>query len=240
MRYAAVSLLLLCGCNTVEPPVVPPVAEATKERDAYINRLEDEASEGSAALGVALTSLDGKGVGLVSLTKDRLDGIKKPSKEQMARFAKAIQDKSALDAEKAKAEAVDDETSILFDQVVERDRENKVLKDTIDKMNRANAFADMRSKFLTVAGIFAFVGAGMLVASTFIQRGRMGGIILILLSAVFGSLPFVIQDAIDSPLFPYIFWGLILGGIGYGLYEAKRSHKDIKERLHPKALDAGS
>ena len=81
MRFVVVSLLLLCGCKCPEAPVVPPVAEATKERDAYIDRLENEASEGSAALGVALSNLQGSGVGLVSLTKDRLDGIKKPSKD---------------------------------------------------------------------------------------------------------------------------------------------------------------
>lgn len=233
MRYVLASLLLLCGCKCPEQPIVPPVVQPSKERDAYIDRLESEASEGAAALGVAVTEISGNGLGLVSLTKERLEGIKRPSKEQIAKFTKALKDKAAMDAERAKAEAVDYETGILYDQVVERDRENKALKDTIDKMNRANAFGEMRNKFLTVAGIFAFVGAGLLVASTFIQRGRMAGIVLVLLSAVFGSLPFVIQDAIDSPLFPYVFWGLILGGIAYGLYEAKRSHKDIKERLLP-------
>ena len=51
MRAIILSVLLV-GCAT-KPAPVPAPEPATKTRDAYVDRLEHEASEGAAAIVVA-------------------------------------------------------------------------------------------------------------------------------------------------------------------------------------------
>ena len=87
MRYLL--LLLLCGCTTTPKPVIQPEPE-NKNRDAYVDKLEHEASEGAAAIIVAKKNVEGKGKPLLDLTETRLTGIKKPTAEQVDKFDKTI------------------------------------------------------------------------------------------------------------------------------------------------------
>lgn len=233
MRIFVASLLLLVGCKCPEQPILEP-PKPDKQRDAYIDKLEAEAGEGAAALAVAKDKLTGLGLPLVNLTIERLSGIKQPTKPMLDKYAKALADAKALKAEEEKAAAVDNDTSILFDQIVEKDKENAELRVAIDKMNRANAFAELRNKFLMIASVFAFVGGVALVASFYLGKGRLGALALIGCSVLFGAIPFVIQDAIDSPIFPYAFWGAIALASAYGAYAMQTHHADIKERLKPR------
>ena len=122
MRYLLT--LLLVGCTTVVPPL--PVPEpASKNRDEYVDKLEHEASEGAAALNVAKKNVEGKGKPLLDLTETRLAGIKKPTAEQVDKFAATLGDTKALEAEQTKAKAVDVETTKLHERVAKADRDNE-------------------------------------------------------------------------------------------------------------------
>jgi hypothetical protein len=228
---------VLIGCTTTDLPEVKVVDNAKK--DEYVERLEREAEEGASALTVAKEHIDGKGKALVVLTAERLAGIRKATKEGLERYAKAMQDDKALKAEQEKAERVDAETTALYGMVDDLDRQNRDLKIALDAKHREMEWADLRSKFLMLSGVFAFAGAGLLVISTFTGgKGKGGGLILIALSLFFGGAPFVIRDVVESAWFPWASAGVALVALAWGSWAYWVSHKDMKCRLTPNSTSA--
>lgn len=228
---------VLVGCATTDLPEVRVVDNSKK--DEYVERLEREAEEGASALTVAKEHIQGKGASLVALTAERLSGIRKATKEGLERYAKAMNDDKALKAEQEKAEKVDAETSALYGMVDDLDRQNRELKTALDAKHKEMEWADLRSKFLMLSGVFAMVGAGLLVISTFTGgKGKGGGLILIALSMFFGGAPFVIRDVVESPWFPWASAGVALIALAWGAWAYWISHKDMKCRLTPNSTTA--
>lgn len=223
-------LLGLSGCRSAPelPPVPPP---SNKEKDAYVARLENEAGEGAAALVAAKPHIEGKGKPLVELTETRLSGIQKPKQETVDKYAKAIDNQKALDAEKAKAKKVDEETDRLSKRVAEVDKENEQLKNSIATMKREKAFEDLRAVCFWLTTAFALGGAGLLVMSTVIGKGRSGGLVLLLVAAGSAAAPFVIQDVVDSLWFKVSVGLVLILSTAYGLWSAYDAHMDAKRRL---------
>lgn len=223
-------LLGLSGCcSAPEAPAVP--APANKEKDAYVARLENEAGEGAAALVAAKPHIEGKGKPLVELTETRLSGIRKPTQEAVDKFKKAIDNQKAMDDEKAKAKKVDEETDKLLKRVTQVDKENEELKNSIATMKREKAFEDLRNVCFWLTTAFALGGAGLLVMSTVIGKGRSGGLVLLLVAAGSAAAPFVIQDVVGSLWFRIGVAAVLVLSTAYGLWSAYDAHMDAKRRL---------
>lgn len=203
-------------------------------KDSYVERLEQEAQEGAAALLVAKGNVTGKGLPLIELTQQRLAGIRQPIPPLITKYSKAIDDKLVLKAEQEKAAKVDEETTMLYDLVDAKDKENNDLKAQIKAMKEEEAWGELRGKFLWLAGGFAIAGAGLLVLATFMGgKGKGGGAILIGLSVFFGGAPFVIRDVVQSPWFPYATAGISSLAALWALWAYHQSHKHLKDRLTP-------
>ena len=230
--FVAGFVAVLIGCTTTDLPEVVVVDNVKK--DEYVERLEREASEGASALAVAKDHIDGKGKALVVLTAERLAGIRKATKEGLERYTRAMEDDKSLKVEQDKAEKVDAETSALFTMVDDLDRKNKELESALEAKHKQMEWADLRSKFLMLSGVFAMAGAGLLVISTFTGgKGKGGGLILVALSMFFGGAPFIIRDVVESPWFPLASAGVALIALLWGAWAYWISHKDMKCRLTP-------
>jgi len=231
MRYLL--LLLLCGCTTTPKPIIQPEPE-NKSRDAYVDRLEHEASEGAAAIIVAKKNVEGKGKPLLDLTETRLTGIKKPTAEQVDKFDKTINNSKALEAEQAKAKKVDEETTKMAKIIADKDKENETLRNNITAMNKEKEWAKVSEKFLWMAVVFGFASAAFIVANTFIGKGLKAGIVMFMLSAVCAATPFVIRDMVEAWWFKWAFGACVLIGMAYGMYAGLHTHREVKCRLRPK------
>jgi cytosine/uracil/thiamine/allantoin permease len=228
MRYLL--LLFLCGCATAPKPVVAP-EPPNKNRDAYVDRLEHEASEGAAAIIVAKKNVEGKGKPLLDLTETRLTGIKKPTAEQVDKFSKTITSSKALETEQTKAKQVDAETTKMAKIIADKDRENEDLRNSISAMKKEEAWKKVQDTFLLMALAFGFAGAGFMVANTFIGKGLRAGVIMFLLSGVCAATPFVLRDVVEALWFRWAL-GISVGiGIAYGLYAGLHTHREVKCRL---------
>ena len=129
----------LIGCSTTPPPPLIKVAE-NPEREKYIDKIEYEASEASAALKVAKDGVKPPHSKLVDLTIVRLDGIKPPTPKQIEVFRATLSNEKELKKEEDKAGKVDKETATLYDLVEQKDLENQSLKEENETIRRDQAF----------------------------------------------------------------------------------------------------
>jgi len=229
MRAIILSVLLV-GCAT-KPAPVPAPEPATKTRDAYVDRLEHEASEGAAAIVVAKKNVEGKGKPLLDLTETRLTGIKKPTAEQVNKFEATLASTKAMQTEQDKAKKVDEETTKLANRIAEMDKENTALKDSIKAMNKEKEWEKVSDKFLLMAMVFGFAGAAFVVANTFIGKGLKAGVVMFIMSGICAATPSVLRDVVESEWFRWAFGACVLLGMAYGMYAGLHTHKEVKCRL---------
>jgi hypothetical protein len=227
---AIILSLLFVGCAT-KPAPVPPSEPATKTRDAYVEKLEHEASEGAAAIVVAKKNVEGKGKPLLDLTETRLSGIKKPTAEQVTKFETTLASTKAMETEQAKAKKVDEETTKLANRIAEMDRENTALKDSIKAMNKEKEWEKVSDKFLLMAMVFGFAGAAFVVANTFIGKGLKAGVVMFMMSGICAATPSVLRDMVESNWFKWAFGACVVLGMAYGMYAGLHTHKEVKCRL---------
>jgi hypothetical protein len=230
MKAIILSVILLTACETIPNPSVQVVDNPQK--DTYIERLEVEAQESAAALLVAKDNVTGKGLPLIELTQQRMAGIRQPIPPLITKYTKMIDDEKAFKAEQERVDKVDAETSMLYDMVEAKDRENAELKASLAAQAKEHAWDELRSKFLTLSGIFAMVGAGIIVISTFTGgKGKGAGVCMILLSVFFGGAPFVIREFIESVYCLPILLTLAGLGAAWAAWSLRCSHKELKSRL---------
>lgn len=231
MRAIILSILLV-GCASKPAPMPAPGPDpATKTRDAYVDRLEHEASEGAAAIVVAKKNVEGKGKPLLDLTETRLSGIKKPTAEQVTKFEAALANAKAMEEEKARANKVDEETTKLANRIAEMDKENTALKESIKAMNKQKEWDKISDKFLLMAMVFGFAGAAFVVANTFIGKGLKAGVVMFIMSGICAATPSVLRDVVESDWFRWAFGACVLLGMAYGMYAGLHTHKEVKCRL---------
>lgn len=225
----AACLVSQVGCKSAPEPVPPPVVIKTNpEKDAYITRVEKEVSEAAAAVTVSIKS---KTIELLPLTETRLNGIAKPTPDQVRKYESALTSKAELKKEEAKAAKVDAETTALYDRVNKMDKENAELKATIEAERRAKAFDELRNKCITLAGLFAIGGAGLLVLSTFVGKGKAAGVTLLLLAGITAAAPYLIEDLINATWFKWTAGSVVVLGILWGVKEAIEGHTEVRSRL---------
>ena len=228
MKYLA--SIILAGCCTVPDPVVKVVDNP--EKDRYIAKIEAEASDGASALAVASKNIEGKGKSLVELTQVRLAGIKEPSVAKVSEYQKAMLDPALLAKERERASKVQAEADRLQQEAERLDEENAGLRAALETAEHEKEWGELRTKFLGVAGAFAFIGAGLLVLSTFLAgTGRSAGFIMISLSIFFGGAPFVIRSVVESPWFHMATAALCLLAMAWGAFAYWKSHRAVKSRL---------
>jgi hypothetical protein len=228
MKYLFTAIL--AGCCTIPDPVVKVVDNP--EKDRYIAKIEAEASDGASALSVASKSIEGKGKSLVELTQVRLAGIKEPSVAKVAEYQKAMLDPSLLAKERERAAKVEAEADRLQQEAERLDEENAGLREALASAQREKDWGELRTKFIGIAGAFAFVGAGLFVLSTFLGGvGRFAGFVMISLSVFFGGAPFVIRSVVESPWFHMATAALCLLAMAWGGYAYWKSHRAVKSRL---------
>jgi len=226
-------MFLLCGCATTPPPA-PVVVQKDNGRDAYVDKLEHEASEGAAAVAVAKKNVEGKGKPLLDLTETRLSGIKKPTAEQVTKFEATLANTKALETEQAKAKKVDEDTTKMANRIAQIDKENNELKESLKAMAKQKDWDKVVEKFLLMAMVFGFAGAAFIVANTFIGKGLKAGVTMFILSSVCAATPFVLQDMIESWWFKWAFGLCVVLGMAYGMYAGLHTHKEVRTRLRPK------
>ena len=234
-RAAGIVLLAAClasqvGCKSAPEPA-PVVIKENVVKDVFIERIEKEVSEAAAAVSVSIRA---KSIELLPLTETRLSGIAKASPEQIKKYEAALSDKAALKSEEDKAAKVDAETSALYGRVEEMDRENSELKATIEAERRAKAFDELRHGCIRLAGLFAIAGAGLIVLSTLVGKGKAAGVTLLLLAALTASAPYLIEDLIQATWFKWTAGSVVVLGILWGLKEAVEGHTEVRTRLTQK------
>jgi len=232
--YRWISFWLLVGLMTActTPEAIPQVKVVDNpEKDAYIDRLEREVSEAGAAIEVARTPVTGQVRKLLDLTLVRLNGIKPATPKQVKAYEQTLVDDKALQKAEKVAEKVDEETSALYGMVEQIEKENNDLKHEMDAMRREQAYAELRKNCFWISTVFAFIAAGLFILQSFVGKGGKAGFIMVLLSVFFGGAPFVIQDVVQAPWFPYLMIGLVVVGGSIAGYIAWHGHNDVKCRL---------
>ena len=114
----------LVGCQTTEEAVVIPLTN--EEKDKYIEKVEAIVSESASAIVAVVPSLPaGLARDIIESQGTRLSGVSKPSVESVGRYARMVKENDSKAVQKDKEEAlkVDEQTSILWDMVLDRDRE---------------------------------------------------------------------------------------------------------------------
>ena len=221
---------LLSGCCTAPVPPLIKVVD-NPEREKYINRIEHEASEASAALKVAKDGVTPPHSKLVDLTIVRLDGIKPPTPKQVETFRATLGNTSELKKAEDKAGKVDEETSMLYNLVEERDLENQSLKAENEAIRKEQAFADLRAKCFTLGSWFTIGGGMLLVGASMLGLPKKGGAIMLVIAALCFASPFVIQDVVNALWFKIgVGAVIVLSAIGF-LVEAYGHHSHVKGRL---------
>lgn len=222
----------LIGCSTTPPP--PPLIKVAEnpEREKYIDKIEYEASEASAALKVAKDGVKPPHSKLVDLTIVRLDGIKPPTPKQIEVFRATLGNEKELKKEEDKAGKVDKETTMLYDLVEQKDLENQSLKEENETIRRDQAFGELRARCFTLGSWFMLGGAGLLVASSVVPFvPKKSGFILLLMASLCFASPFLLKDLLDAMWFK-ILAGTLVGVSGLaGAYTAYKAHVHVKDRL---------
>ena len=114
----------LAGCQTGDEQKVIPITN--EEKDKYIEKIEAIISESaSAIIAVASTLPAGLPREIIESQGTRLSGVAKPSVESVGRYTRMVKENDSKAVQKDKEEAlkVDEETNLLWEMVLDRDKE---------------------------------------------------------------------------------------------------------------------
>jgi hypothetical protein len=228
--WAGFVCLALIGCSTKPLPPVVKVVD-NPEKDKYITRIENEASEASAALKVAKDGTSMPHAKLVELTITRLDGIKPSTQKQVDAFKSALTSSKELKKAEDRANKVEEETNELWTMVDMVQLENLSLKEENEAIRKDKAFSELRAQCFTLGSWFAIASVLLLIGSSVLGLSKKNGLTLMATSAFFFACPFIIQDVVESLWFK-IGVGVLIGlGAVIFLIEAYQHHKAVSGRL---------
>lgn len=227
--------LLMCGCATTQQPTTPPTKIIDNEKkDSYIDFLENEASEGSAALVAIIGSVSEPNKKIVDLTITRLSGIKKPTEEQVQRYRLAVNDKAELTKQVNIASRVEEESETAWAEVARIDEENRSLKEQVKLLEaqrqleiKQKSYDEARTTCNMLGGILTLVGVGLSLASIWIGRGLKGGIAVVAIGAFIIFLPLIVQDIVESEWFKITIGISFIVCLIFGAFRLFHTHKHI-------------
>jgi hypothetical protein len=190
----------LVGCQTVDEP--KPIALTNEEKDKYIEKVEAVVSESASAIVAVVPSLPaGLARDIIESQGTRLSGVSKPSVESVGRYARMVKENDSKAVQKDKEEAlkVDEQTSLLWEMVLDRDRELDAAKAERDLAieEKKREFKEKVLWLLTCVGLAVSTGGLLVIAFT---PWKTRGLILI----GGGSLAVMSVWVLDSDWFKYI------------------------------------
>jgi len=182
------TLLILNGCNTPQAETI--VVSNNEQKDSYLAKVEEVASESASALVAVIPSLpDGIPRQIIEGQATRLSGLSKPSVEKVKEFERMVRDNDlkAVEADRARAQQVDEETSRLW-EVVEEQNLKLTEANALREQAELQAKEERKTKMLFQASsaFLALCVVGILVIA-FTPFKKSGGI-LIALSTALGAL----------------------------------------------------
>ena len=182
IKYICIAgfILSMAGCATAPEPTL--VVLDNKEKDVYINRVEQVISDAGAGIQAVLevTPKDSIAYAVLEAQGVRLGGIKPPTIPKLAEQRAIIANKDVKSAEKDKVEAqkIDEETTLLWERVASLDGElaiaNAAKELAIEE--KARAVKERILFMITSVGLFIATIGVMVVAFT---TKKIGGSVLI-------------------------------------------------------------
>jgi PBP1b-binding outer membrane lipoprotein LpoB len=236
VRYTLFALLLV-GCSTApktEPVVSKVDVVENPEYEVYTEYIEQEvAIAGAGVLAVRDITPPSPAREVLTLTYNRLSGIREPSTSEVENMQKALKDEKTLQASKAVALKVEAESTKLYKRVEEVDAENKSLKRQIELVNsqkEADAkraatqktLDDITASCKWVGGFFMLMCAGMVFMGRYMTTLACGSIGMGCIMS-----PIFIPTVLMQTWFGYTIAGMLILGILYGAYFAFK-HIDKK------------
>lgn len=213
MRIILASILLV-GCSTTEPPA--PVILTNKDKDNYIEKVEQIVSDANSAItAVTYTLDDGIRKQILQGQITRLSGIREPSVERVESYRRMVEtnDTKAVKEDQEKALKVESETNQLWAMVEEKEGELAIANALAENSEKERQ-REMKDKILWMVSCIgmAIVTAGLLVVALTPLKSR--GLILVAGGGVATSFAWIV----DTQWFSWI----IGFGIGFlmmdGLY----------------------
>jgi hypothetical protein len=236
----------LAGCATapeIKPVTKVDVVENT-DKDLYIDWLEAEIGEAAGAIKVVGQTLpEGNPKAILTLTYNRLSGIMEPTVAEIEKYQKALKDAKTLEVESAKAKETSEESTRLYAKVEATDTENKSLKRQLDLVNAQreqeakekaiqDTLSDITKTCKWVGAFFLLACLGMVFVSRYATASICGGIGLGLIMA-----PIFVPTIMMNPIFQNGIMILLLIGVVYGMWLAKKHSKPLDKPLEPVKVD---
>jgi predicted RND superfamily exporter protein len=228
--------LLMCGCATTQQPITTTQTKIidNEKKDSYIDFLENEASEGSAALISVAGSIGEPSKKIIDLTITRLSGIKKPTEEQVERYRLALNNKAELTKQVNIAKRVEEESDVAWAEVARIDEENKSLKEQVKLLEaqrqleiRQKSYDSARNTCNILGGVLTIIGVGLSLASIWIGKGLKGGVAVVAIGAFIIFLPLIIQDVVESQWFKITIGVSFVVCLLFGIFRLFHTHKHI-------------
>jgi hypothetical protein len=216
--------LLLVGCASApkpEPKPLPPVAPINEKKEAYIDNIEKEVSEASAALSVIAGKTGEPSDRVIGISIERLNAIKRPSQEQIRKWAGTIGDVKKLDKEQEKIKELEEELNMAWTTAVVADAQ-------IESLSKAEAYEDIRDACIWLGSILTLAGVALAVAGMWIGRGVKEGAFVLAVGIVIISAPLVIQDVVESLWFKTSIAAAFVTALGFGLWRLFHVEKKVR------------
>jgi hypothetical protein len=231
MRILLASVLLV-GCSTTEQP--KPVILTNKDKDNYIEKVEQIVSDANSALSaVAPTLDDGIRRQIIEGQITRLSGIREPSVERVESYRRMVttNDTKAVKEDQEKALKVESETNKLW-AIVEEQESAIAIAEALAENSEKERQREMKDKILWMVSCIgmAIVTAGLLAVAFTPFKSR--GLILVAGGALATSFAWIV----DTNWFAWMM-GLGIGfAIADGLYILVR-YTINRYRHRPQAPD---
>ena len=190
----------LVGCQTGDEQKVIPITN--EEKDKYIQKIEAIISESASAIvAIAPTLPAGLSREIIESQGTRLSGVAKPSVESVGRYTRMVKENDSKAVQKDKEEAlkVDEETSLLWEMVLDRDKELDTAKAERDLAieERKRELKDKILWALSCLGMAVSTGGLLVIAFT---PFKLRGAVLV----AGGGLAVASAWILDSEWFKYI------------------------------------
>ena len=240
-------VLALSGCATVEEvkPVTKVDVVENLDKDLYIDWLEAEIGEAAGAIKVVSQTLpEGNPKAVLTLTYNRLSGIKEPTVAEIEKYQKALKDAKTLEIESAKAKETAEESTKLYAKVEATDAENKSLKRQLDLVNAQreqeakekaiqDTLNDITKTCKWVGAFFLLACLGMVFVSRYMTATICGLIGLGLIMA-----PIFVPTIMMNPVFQNGVMVVLLLGVIYGAWMAKKHSKPLDKQEASVSVEA--
>jgi hypothetical protein len=213
----------LCACSSVPEPQVITVKNDKKE--AYIDHIETEASEASAALSAVTGYVSKPADKVVDITIQRLDAIKKPTEGQIKKWAETVKDPKKIEAEKEKSKQLEEELNEAWTAA-------EIADARAEALSREAAYKDIRNACIWLGSVLVFIGTAIAVAEMWILKRIKEGAFVLAIGMIIISAPLVIQDVVESVWFKTSIAMAFITCLGFGVYRLFHSHKEITSTLN--------